>query len=265
MNTEVETTVDTSSENDVEVANPQMENDSNTEVDSSTEVQNEESKPIDVNAIAAAARRKAEQDARNQMKAIDDEYARRFAGYKNPITGEPIRSQADYLRALDAQEEMNAKQQLADKGIDPELITNLVNNNPKIRQAEMVMATAERVQNINRINSEVEELGRLDPSIKSLSDIPADVIEMVTRTNGVVSLVDAYKIANYGKVSDSKQAAITQNAINQAKSKSHLNPVNGVATPDDGVEIPNDVLTMWKDAFPDKSSKELKALYNKSL
>jgi hypothetical protein len=66
-------------------------------------------------------------------------------------------------------------------------------------------------------------------------------------------------------VSSGQQAAITQQAINQAKGKSHLNPVNGVATPDDGVDIPVSELDMWKDAFPNKSAAELKKLYNKTL
>lgn len=263
MNTEVDTTVDTSSENDVEVANPQMETDSSAEVEQ-TDAQSEQT-TVDVNAIAAAARRKAEQELQSRMKAIDDEYARRFADYKNPLTGEPIRSQADYLRALDAQEELQAKNELESKGIDPNLITNLINNNPKIRQAEMVMAEAERQNTINRINNDVAELGKLDPSIKSLNDVPPNVVEMSVNSNGAIDLVNAYKICNYGKVAEGKEAAITQSAINQAKGKAHLNPVNGIATPDEGVEIPSDVLGMWKEQFPNKTSAELKALYNKTL
>jgi hypothetical protein len=80
-----------------------------------------------------------------------------------------------------------------------------------------------------------------------------------------MSLVDCYKILNYGRVSSSQQAAITQQAINQAKGKAHLNPVNGVATPDDGAEIPASQLEMWKDAFPGKTAAELKKLFNKTL
>lgn len=264
MNTEVSTEdIDTSSEENVEVANPQMENDSDGEVETP---QNEESEaPIDVNAIAAAARRKAEADARNVQKSIDDEYVRRFGHLTNPITNEPIRSQADYLRALDAQEELRAKQQLEDNGIDPNIIDNLIANNPRIRQAEMVMAEAEKQQILNNINLDVAELGKLDPTIKSLTDVPPNVIEMSMASNGAINLTNAYKILNFGKISEKKAEAITQSAINQAKGKQHLNPVNGVATPDEGVEIPSSELSLWKDMFPNKTSAELKALYNKSL
>lgn len=268
MNTEADATeVDNaSSVENANVADSQMENDSNAEADNAAEAQNEEAQQqIDVNAIAAAARRKAEQQAKEQMNAIDAEFARRFAGYSNPITGQPIRSQSDYLAALDAQKELEAKQELQSKGINPDMINDLINNNPKIRQAEMVMEQANRIQTVNQINGEVAELGTIDPSIKSLNDVPPDVIQMAMGSNGQINLVNAYKILNFGKVSESKQAAITQNAINQAKGKSHLTPVNGVATPDEGVDIPANELSRWQDMFPEKSNKELKALYNKSL
>lgn len=267
MNTEVSTEeIDISSENDVEVANPQMENDSNEVEETTPTSQSEEEKPIvDVNSIAAAARRKAEAEARNMQKSIDDEYVRRFGHLSNPKTGEPIRSQADYLRALDDQEELRAKQELEENGIDPKLIDNLIANNPRIRQAEQVMAEAEKQQILNNINLDVEELGKLDPTIKSLADVPPNIIEMSMASNGVINLTSAYKILNFGKVADKKAEAITQNAINQAKGKQHLNPVNGIATPDEGVEIPSSELSLWKDMFPNKSSSELKALYNKSL
>lgn len=232
------------------------------EVEESAEPQEQEQEPeqtVDVNAIAAAARRKAEA----QQAAIDREFADRFKNFTNPKTGKPITSQRDYLDALDAQEEMRAKEQLQQQGIDPSVIDNLIANNPLIRQAQQVMAQSQQQQTINQINADVAELGRIDPSITSLDTVPQNVINMAVQRN--MSLVDCYKILNFGNVSTAKQEAIQQQAINQAKGKSHLNPVNGVATPDEGVEIPQSELAMWKEYFPDKSAAELKKLYNKTL
>lgn len=42
-------------------------------------------------------------------------------------------------------------------------------------------------------------------------------------------------------------------------------PMNGVSTPDGGVDIPASEIAMWKDTFPDKSMSELKKLYNETL
>ena len=232
------------------------------EVEEAAAPQEQDTEPeqtVDVNAIAAAARRKAEA----QQAAIDREFADRFKNFTNPKTGKPITSQRDYLDALDAQEEMRAKEQLQQQGIDPSVIDNLIANNPLIRQAQQVMAETQQQQTINQINADVAELGRIDPSITSLDTVPQNVINMAMQRN--MSLVDCYKILNFGNVSTAKQEAIQQQAINQAKGKSHLNPVNGVATPDEGVEIPQSELAMWKEYFPEKSPAELKKMYNRQL
>lgn len=230
------------------------------------EVQNVE---FDRNAIYAEARRTAEANARKAQKAVDNEYVRRFGHLKNPETGQPIRSQSDYLAALDAQERMKARAQLQQQGVDPSVIDNAIGNalanNPMIRQAEAVMAKAQQEQVFGQIGGEVAALHQIDPSINTVFDVPPDVVNIVTRSNGNINLIDAYKIANFGRVSQNQQAAIQQQAINQAKGKQHLSPVNGVSTPDEGVEIPESELAMWKESFPDKSKAELKKLYNKTL
>lgn len=251
-----------SSVEEPEVAEPVVSEDESAE---STESNGAEAQSVDVNAIAAAARRKAEEEARNTQRALDDEYVRRFGHLSNPITGEPIRSQADYLRALDAQEKLGQDEELRSKGVDPSIIENAVANNPIVRNAQAVLEQNERVMLMSQINTELEQLKELDSSITSLQSVPPNVIEMVQNSGGHINLINAYKILNYGKVNTQKEDAIKQNAINQAKGKLHLNPVNGVATPDDGVEIPSTELKMWKEMFPEKSSAELKKLYNNTL
>lgn len=225
----------------------------------------DEPEQIDVNAIAAAARRKAEQQARDDKARRDAEVVRRFGNLSNPKTGEPIRSEEDYWKALDDQEEMRAKSELESKGIDPTLIDNLIKNNPLIRQAQSVMEQNRQQATLMQINNDIMELNKLDPSITSLDSIPKEIVDLSMQSDGAINLVNAYKIINYGKVTDTQKNAITQSAINQAKGKQHLSPVNGIATPDEGVDIPNDVLSMWKEMFPDKTNAELKKLYNNSL
>ena len=64
---------------------------------------------VDINAVAAAARRQAEEAARVKQSKIDAEYARRFGHLRNPETGLPIQTQEDYLAAIDAQEKQIAE------------------------------------------------------------------------------------------------------------------------------------------------------------
>ena len=223
---------------------------------------------IDQNAIYAEARRVAERNARQAQTAIDNEFIRRFGHLKNPITGQPIRSQSDYLAALDAQEELRTKEQLKQNGVDPSLIDQAVANNPMVRQAQAVVEQQRQSQTMSRVFNDIAELMTIDPTIKGIQDVPPDAIQYVmdsARMGRDVNLVEAYKITNFGKMSENQKAAIHQQAINQAKGKNHLNPINGVSTPDEGVEIPESELAMWKEMFPDKSKAELKKLYNKSM
>ena len=50
-----------------------------------------------------AARKRAEREAKQQIVNRDRQFAERFKGFKNPVTGAPIQSEADYFAALDAQ------------------------------------------------------------------------------------------------------------------------------------------------------------------
>ena len=109
--------------------------------------------------------------------------------------------------------------------------------------------------------ADVLALSEIDTSIKTLNDIPDEVIKKAM-TSGM-NLVDAYKIVNFGKVSTAKREAIQQAAINAAKGKQHMTPVDGVATNDGLKDIPIDELGKWKAFFPDASADELRKKYNK--
>ena len=234
--------------------------------ESTTETEEPEEPAVDVNAIAAAARRKAEAEIRALKEAqanIDADYVRRFGHLKNPKTGEPIRSQADYLAALDAQEQIKSEQALREKGVDPNIINDLVARNPVVIEASQYLATAKERETQALIDADVQKLAEFDPNIHTLDDVPANVIQ--TAIDKGYTLLDAYKIENFGKMTSKKEEAIRQGAINQAKNKAHLNPMNGVATNDNTVEIPQNLRAMWEEAFPNKTWAERKALYNEQL
>ena len=205
----------------------------------------------------------AEEAARVKQSKIDAEYARRFGHLRNPETGLPIQTQEDYLAAIDAQEKQIAENQLKQSGVDPSIINQMIANNPAIRQAQELIAQAHHNEVMNQINNDVAMISQMDPSIKTLGDVPPEVIQLSMSTN--MSIVNAYKVINYGKVSSAKQEAIQQAAINQAKGKQHMTPMNGISTPETGVDIPDSELAMWKETFPDKSMADLKKLYNETL
>lgn len=264
---DVDTTdIDTGVEESVNAEPMEVEDDTNEgeseNVEETTE-EPEEEKPVDVNAIAAAARRKAESEARNAQAQKDAEIVRRFGHLKNPITGNYIRSEKDYWDALDAQEQLKSEAELREKGIDPRMIQEAVQRNPVVVQASQYLAQANEREAMAEIENDVKALSEIDSSIHSLHDVHPDVVRYAIEHQ--VPLTDAYKVMNYGKMTSAKEEAIRQGAINQARNKAHLNPINGVATQDNSVDIPQSERKMWEAMFPNKTWAERRELYNEAL
>lgn len=221
------------------------------------------SRDFDRDSIYADARRKAEAEAKKKQADIDAEYVRRFGHLTNPLTGEPIRSQADYLRALDAQEQAKMESKLRESGVDASILQQFIDNNPVVKQAKEYMAEQQRNEAMRQIEVDVAELGTIDPSIKSFDNVPKDVVEMAT--NKHITLTEAYKVLNFGKVTKQNAEAMRQSAVNQIKGKEHLAPMNGVANNNTEVEIPVEQREIWEAAFPKLSYSEIRTRYNKSL
>lgn len=221
----------------------------------------EEQPEVDMNAIYANARRKAEAEAKakydKEREALDAEYVRMFGNRVNPDTGLPIRSANDYLVAFQAQEQKRRQQELESKGVSTDLINELINNNPAVMQANALIIAQRERETQKLIDDDVAELGKLNPNIKEFKDIPKEVVNKCMQIQGL-SLVDAYKMLNYDSYSSEREAAIRQGAINAAKGKQHLQPVNGVSAQEEGVDIPVEALPVWKKMYPDLSMSELR-------
>ena len=218
------------------------------------------------NAAFANMRRELEA-SRRQQQEIDDMYARQYGQYTNPETGQPIRSARDYFDAMAAQERVNARAQMQEKGIDPRVIDNMILNSPAVREAQAATQELNNMRAQQRLEADYKEILALDSSLNSVEDIlndPAMPI-MAQKVAAGMSLVDAYKIVNFDKISGLKGQAAKQAAINSIKSKSHLSTGAALNVSDAEEDIPANMVEKFKDMFPEKNMKELKALYNKTI
>lgn len=227
----------------------------------STPDENEQDFKNEQNAVFANMRRRAEADVKARF---DSEIAKLCEGYVHPITKQPIRTLAEYKDALYQQERLATENKLKENGLDPKMIDNAIANNPMVREAQMVIANTRRAEATRALESEFAMIQQLDPSITSFENIPnIDVI-----TNMVESgyrLVDAYKLVNFESIMQANKAGAKQGAINQIKGKSHMVGLDSLAQSNDASEIPTDVLKAYKEIYPDKSSAELKKLYNSTM
>ena len=193
---------------------------------------------------------------------------RRFKGLSNPITGQPITSAREYFDALDAQEKLATQKKLADNGIDPELIDKAVNNSPAVKAAALVLQEQRLKEVQTYLEKQVEEVGRLDPDIKSAKDIESserypEILRYVNENH--LSIVDAYKLTYADKLNERRLAAVKQQAINNAKSQQHLKSTDGTATSNDLAEIPQSQMAEWRRFFQGKTDAQIRELYNATL
>lgn len=242
--------------------------------ETSTEESAEETSTVqsaEENAKYAAARRRAEAEFAERQKREDEEFARRFKDYENPITHKPITSKKDYFEALDAQEKLRTQQELESKGIDPQMFEEMVNrqveNNPYVQQAQVVLEQAKQSQLENAVAEGIKEISKLNPNIKTIDDLMAlpNIQTIIDYTN-TLSLADAYKLANFNDLMAGKVAGAKQAALNNMNGTSHLNQTDSLANTDDGLaEIPTNELAQWQRAFPRATAAELKKKYNRQL
>ena len=220
----------------------------------------------------ATARRQAEREFAERQKSVDLEYQRRFSGYVNPLTNQPIRSQKDYLDALDAQEVVKQRQELQEKGIDPDMLSQIVSrqveNNPVVRQAQEVMQQTINNQSNQMISEDIKEIMRIDPNVKSMEDVAKspNIKQILSLTQTGLRFADAYKVANMDLLINKQSVSAKQSAINNIKGTQHLNATNNIsANNDSSVDIPSSELTNWQDAYPDLSMTDLRKKYNQTL
>lgn len=225
------------------------------------------------NAAYAAMRRKAEAEAQrkyqSEQQRLDAMYAKRFEGLTNPETGQPIRTPAEYLEALDAQDRLQAKEEMQQAGIDPSVIDRAIANSPIVREAQAAMDQLNQIQSQRMIEEDIRTVIQFDPSVNNEQDILSqenfgEVMDYVTSHPGM-RFAEAYKLVNFDRLASQRATAAKQQTINQAKSKGHLSAPAGLSNDDNSVDIPPEKLEMWRDFFPDKSAKELREMYNKSI
>lgn len=213
------------------------------------------------NARYAAIRRRAEEDARNkyqsEMNALNQRVAAMCQGVTHPVTGQPITNVNDYMDALQIQQRQANEQELQEKGVDPQLINRMIAQNPVVMQAQQVIEQSQIVAAENAVQRDIAEITKFDPNIKGINDLAAlpNFPEMLDRVQRGMSLVDAYKIANYGNTKD----AARQQAINQMRGKDHLATQSGVEQDEEYVEVPAEIMSRWKSEG--KTEKQIRELY----
>lgn len=225
----------------------------------------------DRDSIYAAARRRAESEAKARYEKEQAEkdafYAQLCQGRVNPETNMPITTEAEYMEALQAQRRMDVQNELQSKGVNPSVIEQYIANSPEIKESKRMLAELQDKQARDQLQEDIKTIMSIDRSYESTDDLIKSeafqsAVEMCRNTPGL-RVQDAYKIVNFDNLRDAGVKAAKQAAVNEARGKDHLKSTPKSSTGKESVEIPETEYSKWKRFYPDKSRKELNALYAK--
>ena len=152
---------------------------------------------------------------------------------------------------MQAQQNQQTRSQLEQAGIDPNLIDKAVRNNPAVQYANAVIEQQQAEQAQSMVAEDIETIRSIDPTIKSADDVAMldtypQMLAMIQNSGGRIRLSEAYKLVNFDRLVANQRQAGQQSAINQARSKGHLNAAAGVSGSVDGEDIPTGELSQWK-------------------
>lgn len=123
----------------------------------------------------------------------------------------------------------------------------------------------QRTEFEKKMKADLEELQRFYPETKKLTSITQvqNFAEFGKLRDMGLTPKQAYAAANADGVRDSVAAAVKQQSLNETKQ--HLQSAVPKKAKGDSITITKSELAQWRDLFPDKSDKEILALYKSSL
>ena len=217
----------------------------------------------EMNALLAAARRRAEMEAAARAQHEKDALvAQAYAGQVNPYTGRPLTTEAE----LKAYQTAYREEQLQAAGITPDVLQQMIESNPAVQQAKMLAAQQQQMMGQQIMSEQLKAISAIDPQVTSLEDITK--METFEQFDAMVrqgySLVDAYKLANFDTLAAKRAAAAKQRTLNQTAGKAHLQPTQGKES-GQAVIVPPEIREMYREMNPGISDKEIAKHYAKSM
>lgn len=232
---------------------------------------------------AAAARRRAEQQAAIDeavRKAVQEEKERaagemsgffKRANLKNTLTGEDITTMEEFEAWEKAFSASKLQKDLKEGKLTPESLEAVIAENPVVKRAQELIRQQEeaaRAAEISaaqaRVDAELLEIRKLDPGVRSVEDLlhmptAKEFYALVQKGN---SFLDAFRLANYERLTVQAAEAARQQAQNLSRSKDHLTATTGQRG-GGAISVPPDELKLFREINPGASEAEIQAYYNK--
>lgn len=191
----------------------------------------------------------------------DANYAAAFMGRKNPYTGKPILTKADfdeYVRAQEAasraDEQSAAEDELKKIGITPEQLEALMGKTKFGQEMRAALeytrrqaADSHKKAIDDLIAKDIAEIAKYDPTVKDVDSLKktAHGKEIEKRVaSGRYTWKEAWMLENFDAMQSARTDAAKQAAMNAASSKDHLQSTAQRGSGE--VDVPDSVAEMYK-------------------
>ena len=245
-----------------------------------------------INAAVAAARQEERQRAADALQAL---FAR--AGMRNTFTGEPITTQEQFDEWQTRFRNEQLQNQLAKGELTVDGLNALVDDHPVVKQAKAVLiatqpegnagpapaavttppataqpavsqqpSAAQQAADTARIQAELVEISKLDPSIKDLGDILNSPTgkEFYANVQKGYSFIDSFRLANFERLTASKAEAARQQAVLNDRGKGHMSGA-GNSRGSGSLSVPSADMAMFRTFNPNATEADIQAYYNKFI
>lgn len=241
-----------------------------TSSDPATEENSKGTQSAEENAKYAAARREAERKRDEAINEVNTRHERELSeifaavGLVNPYSGKPVTNMAELREYNKAKGDSNKKLFMEKNGLTEAEYEQFVSGLPEVAdarrekaEAKVAKDEADAARRENLVKTEIGLISKLDPNIRSVDDLLRDesyerILPYVKRG---YTLSDAYKIANYDKLTGAASASARQQVLNAQSGKSHLTQSESRGS---GIEsVPADVRQQYREFNPDMSDAEI--------
>lgn len=219
-----------------------------------------------VEAAVAAARQEEQTKA---AAAIKDLFAK--TGLKNTITGEPITTMEELQTWQRDMRKAQLEKELKAGKITPETLNQMIEDHPMVQKANEMRQQQETQQSQQtqaeakaRIDSELAEIGKLDPTIKTTGDLlkMPKAKEFYDYVQKGYSFLDSYRLAHFEEITQRNAEAARQQAQTAARGKEHLTVV-GNSRNTGASTVPAAEMQLYRMLNPGVSEADIQKHFNK--
>lgn len=213
--------------------------------------------------------RKAVEKRENELRAQYDKIIE-AAGLENPYDGKKPVTKIEELEAYTrTRGQKRLEKELREGRLTQEGLATAIESSESIQAIRKLTAEKEAVESERReqkIAGQLEEIGKLDPTIKTVADLLT--MKRAKEFRGYVdrglTFVEAYKLANLDKLQSSAVNMAKREAMNSADGRKHLKTTQqrGAALQK---SVPTDVMELYRALNPGATDAEIQSHYNRHM